>query len=106
MSLFSKIFKSQVGDESKATIELLSKWEQTHFRFDASRYNISSGHQNYSSRFYCTYYRETGEKISLIGMVVHQEKQDKPKGFFGKMKEIIDPAPKLTVPSVIAKHRK
>lgn len=106
MSLFSKLFKSHVGDESKATIELLSKWEKTHFQLYNTRYSSSSGTNDNGSSCYITYRRDTGETISLSGMVVHQEKQDKPKGFFGKMKEIIDPAPRLTVPSVIAEHRK
>ena len=99
MSLFSKLFKSHVGDESKATIELLSKWEKTHFQLYNTRYSSSSGTNDNGSSCYITYRRDTGETISLSGMVVHQEKQDKPKGFFGKMKEIIDPAPRLTVPS-------
>ena len=106
MSLFSKLFKSHVGDECKKTIELLLKWEKTHFKLSSTRYNASSGLQYNGVGCYSTYRSETGETISLSGMVVHQEKQDKSKGFFDKMKEIIDPAPKLTVPSVIAEHRK
>lgn len=102
MGLFSKLFKSHVGDESKKTIELLSKWEKTHFQSYGKRYNPSESKQyNYS-----TYRRDTGETISLSGMVVQQGEQGKPKGFFCKMIEFINPASKLTVPSVTTKHRK
>lgn len=103
MSLFSKIFKSHVGDESESTIELLAKWEKTHFHPDNSRY-YSNVHQYNGPGFYSEFRKDTGEKISLSGMVIKQEEQT--KDFFGKLKEIISPAPSLTVSSIIAEHRK
>ncbi len=98
MGLFSKLFKQHVGDESEQTMELLSKWERNHFR------SCSSSHTN-GAECYSTFCRDTGETVSLAGIYLQEKGKKSSKGLLGVIKEFVDPAPKKSIPSVIAEYR-
>ena len=85
MGLFSNIFKLKtkdikIGDETRKTITLLSKWHNSHFKGNRYSHNKSSNYQNYIT--------DGGEKIPLSQIRIPILQQKMPKTVFGKIKAI------------------